>query len=244
MNLQNTPEAIAAVPTLEVARWTARIERTNMALRYNGRVMRGGDTDMGDDGALESIIAQRALRQGVDWKEDPDYEDVILYELKPELDYYKVVKEPYIQPSIHEEDDHYDDATKLTWHIGRSALKESLHRLGLYSPEKTAPPIGAVAALSLQRADIREDTDRALYARKGEIKETVISIASLAKPRGVSLTSKIDGKREQVPVYHMLAWPGPKTAGCLGLDPEGQLNPWWQELQRDLDNIDAVSAAF
>ncbi len=225
---------IMNVPSQEIARWVARTNLVNYALRENHSITRGGS--FSDDGQILYELAKNAVK-GLDWKTDPKYEDVILYEMKRGINFATITSasEAYLQDSIEGK-------------IGKTALREGLVRIK-FLPETTdidkviSLPMTELTALSFLRANIEEFMDRLLFARKDVIREMSHNIQTAVKPRKVSYKSSTIGNNEKIEVtrsvYNLLSYPiDSKILEKLELDPTGTLSPWWRELTNDLAKID------
>jgi len=235
-------ETITSVPTPEVARWGARIDRMNLAISNNHRISLGS---FSDDGVIEWKLAEKALK-GEEWQTGVSYEDAIIYELKPGISYNSVVGRA-AEDSEPAESYHRDKTGQMAYRVGRIAAREGLRRLGLWSEADNggvAIPLGVVAALCFSRADIEEATDRKLFDRKDEIRLAVKALTEAVRPRGLKVRAqnKTNGQQvAMVPLYYQAPWLEQEQYAAVGLDPENSLNAWWQELNRDLARIDEAS---
>ena len=249
-----TPHEAAKVPSIDVARWLARLDLIELALNENTQVCFGGS--FSDDGIIGWSLAERAVA-GQDWQHDKDYESVMIYELKRGLSYDAVQKatEPFLEASetsIPEQK--ADKIYKMSRLIGKTVLREGLDRMGFFQiytgPNEfslLARPVAA--ALHYRRGDIHSPIDRKLFTRAGAIEMAEETISKAVKPRYMRYMST-DYKKQPIArigsVYREIAWPAEtrELTEKLGLNPDAALSPWWQELQQDLARIDAFAASL
>ncbi len=219
-------DKIVAVPTTEIARWNARIGRTNFALSQNTTILRGGG--MADDGMVVYEVGRKML-DGAAWQAGPDYEDAVIYALKPGIDAQKVeegLRESPFMSTV--------SSTAASEYVGHTALREGLGRLDIISSEPSGAepvPVGAVAALCFGRADIHQKVDRHLWDRHVDIRNAERTIAAAVRPRQAS-TEQGDGYS----TYAVVGW-GEDYAKMTSGIPDGR-KAWWNELENDLLMID------
>jgi hypothetical protein len=238
MNTFNSPaEAITAVPSQDIGRWIARINLVNYALQQPHSVDLGDAVGYTYQGLIEDA------KSGEDWQASADMEDLMVYELKPSIGFDKVVN----GPNRYANDPRYCEGKDISMDVQRTVLRSALGRLGLYETEEPHVPIAATAALHYMRGNIKDPIDRSLYERSEEIDEAAAAIEMLAKARETirqvqrPTSSGWVTEDQVVSVYAVAHRGNPAKAQELGLDPDSPVDPWWQELQRDLGRIDEAS---
>lgn len=230
-----TPEIAESIPSNEISRWTSRLNRVDFATQQNHSVIVGG---WSDDGQTEYMLAKRALSDP-DWREDPMYEEVILYEVKSGINFGRLAD--VFLPA--EDYAGHDAVHTQERDVARIARIDGFKRIGLLVEDEKEEaginaPVAALAALCVKRADINEPVDRKLFDRKPEI-DMMVSGIEEATPVRYLVDKTADEDPYRCSVYYATSY---ATDGMLRkLGSTSRFGAWWDELGRDLDRIDEAS---
>lgn len=224
-------EEILETPTIEIARNVAQIGIVNYALEQNMSVSL---SEMAGDGVLIWDVAEYT-KTNTNIGGSKSYESAIIYLLKAGVDFDLVnqAAEPGMPESVN------DQTAKL---LLREGLTRSriLPKRSLNIEQGIEVSSAKLAALSLLRADITKPLDRRLCDSGDEIFDIVEDIQSTVRPRMLHYP-KDDKNLFTKSAYKLLSHNQPvNILNLLDIDPSSEISPWWQELTKDLDRLDAL----
>lgn len=166
-------DAVTSVPSVDIARWIARINLVNYALAENQ------DYEYGDFVGYMYQNMTEIAKKDSSWSDDPIMEEMMVAELEPSVDFDKVVN----GPTHFTDTPGYAEGDDLSMDVQRTALRKGLGRIGLYETAEPHVPLQALAALHYTRGNIKNPIDRKLYERSDEIDESASAIGTLIQSR-------------------------------------------------------------
>lgn len=236
----STTESIANLPTSEIARNLARLQRAKFALKQAYTQPEAGEIAWklaqpkgASDPYLGTYWAQPEQRR-------VSYELLLIDSLKDAL-HLGIVKKaaatPYEHIDIHHapEPAQHIEERDLGRVIYDQARVEALGRLGLLTVRgsEVSVPLGALAALHYQRADIKSHTDCTLYERPDSIGAHADRLLSQVPKRTVEITVLAANETGTGMEPKQIT-----TSVFSAVEPGTE---WWREVAYDLDRIDEAA---